>query len=144
MNPYETYYLNQAGSGMATYTGVRYQKRNGFFGRLISGFAMPLLKYFGKRGLEAAGNVVSEIKQNPDMKMKDILKSTAKRSLSQITDDGASRAKKFILTGKGIKKYKSNALNVKKTKPLRTSPKVAVVYKVNRRSRNRKSENFLK
>lgn len=106
MNPYEKYYLNQAGSGIAAYTGIRYQKGNGFFGRLISGFALPLLKYFGKQGLEAVGNIVTDIKANPDSNIKDILKRQAKSTLSKVTEDGANRTKKFIQTGKGVKKNK--------------------------------------
>lgn len=106
MNPYESYYLEQAGSGVVAYTGTRYQKGNGFFGRLISGFALPLLKYFGKQGLETVGNIVTDIKENPETSIKDILKRQSKTSLAKVTDDGANRAKKFIQTGKGAKRYK--------------------------------------
>lgn len=104
MNQYESYYLNQAGSGIATYTGLRYQKGNGFFGRIMKGFALPLLKYFGKQGLSAAGNLVSEYRSNPNKSIKDLLKDQAKTSLSDITQDGAERVKKFIQTGKGVKR----------------------------------------
>ena len=154
MNPYESYYLNQAGSGLATYTGIRYQKGNGFFGRLISGFALPLLKYFGRQGLEAAGNVVTQIRENPEAKVSDILKKQAKSSLAKATEDGAERAKRFIQTGKGVKKYKRKEKTQvsKSTKPkkaakpsrkkapkkVNSKPKKVAVKK-----RNSKSKSFL-
>lgn len=115
MNQYETYYLNQAGSGIATYTGLRYQKGNGFFGRIMKGFALPLFKYFGKQGLSAAGNLVSEFRANPDKGIKELLKDQAKTSLSNITQDGADRLTKFIQTGKGVKRTNNKRSN-KRTK----------------------------
>ena len=132
MNPYEKYYLNQAGSGVVAYTGVRFQKGNGFFGRLISSFALPLLKYFGRQGLETVGNIVTDIKENPDSKIKDVLKRQAKSTLANVTEDSAKRAKKFIQTGKGVKKYKRNTKS-KVTKKKITSTK----------RRNCKSNSFL-
>lgn len=108
MNPYENYYIKQAGSGIATYSGTRYQKGNGFFRRLISGFALPLLKYFGRHGLETVGNVVTDIKENPDVSIKEVLKRQTRNTLTKVTDDGSNRVKKFIQSGKGIKNKTSN------------------------------------
>lgn len=142
MNPYENYYLKQAGNGVATCTGIRYQKGNGFFGRLISGFAMPLLKYFGRQGLEAVGNVVSDMKENPDAKLSDIVKKQAKKSLSKVTDDGAARAKRFIQTGKGVKKNKREQAP-KKGSP-KSSTKKGQIAVVKPKKRKCKSETFLK
>ena len=143
MNPYESYYLKQAGNGVTTYTGIRYQKGNGFFGRLISGFALPLLKYFGRQGIEAVGNVVSDIKENPEAKLSDIIKKQAKSSLSKMTDDGAKRAKKFIQTGKGVKKYKRKD-STKKTVIKSTKKNKSAVVKPKKKKRKCKSESFLK
>ena len=137
MNPYEKYYLNQAGSGVATYTGVRYQKGNGFFGRIISGIALPLLKYFGQQGLEAAGAVANKIKANPELKIKDVLRDQAKDTLNKVVNDSASRAKKFIQTGKGIKKNKS-------AKKPTTAKKPSTKKSVSKKKKNTKSNSFLK
>lgn len=115
MNPYEKYYIEQAGSGITAYAGQRYQKGNGFFGRLISGFAMPLLKYFGRQGLETIGNVVTDLKSDPDASIKDVLKRQSKITLTKAASDGAKRVGKFIQTGKGIKKNKRKASVAKVT-----------------------------
>lgn len=135
MNPYENYYINQAGSGIVTYSGNRYQKGNGFFGRLISGFAMPLLRYFGRQGLETLGNVVADIKENPDEQIKDVLKRQVKKTLVNTTTDGADRVKKFIQTGKGI------SSNKYKSKTLKRSASIARVTPV--KKRKCKADSFL-
>lgn len=54
------YYAHQAGTGVATYSGVRYQRGNGFFGRLMKGGILRLLRYLGERGLETAATVATE------------------------------------------------------------------------------------
>lgn len=41
MNNLEEFYINQAGSGITGFSGVRYQRGSGFFGRLMKGAIMP-------------------------------------------------------------------------------------------------------
>ena len=44
-NPYSEYYVNQAGYGISGFSGVRYQRGKGFFGKRFSGALIPLLKF---------------------------------------------------------------------------------------------------
>ena len=106
----EEYYLKQAGSGFAPYAGLRYQKGNGmrsgrrqrgngFLGRIWKGMALPLLKYIGKNGIEAAGNIVRDSNSE---NVKDIVKREALRMAGKAAEDGGKRLSTYIQTGKGV------------------------------------------
>ena len=111
----EKYYIDQAGSGFAPYAGLRYQKGNGFrpysrlryqrgngfLGRIWKGVTLPLLKYIGRHGIEAAGNVVREVSRNPD-DVKEIIKKEALRVAGKAAEDGGKRLSTYIQTGKGM------------------------------------------
>ena len=58
---YTSYYSNQAGNGLSGFEGVRYQKGNGFFGRLISSFGKPLLGYLGKKLFNVGTNIATDV-----------------------------------------------------------------------------------
>ena len=60
-NPYIEYYQQQAGTGIAAYGGVRYQRGHGFFGRLLSKAVYPLLRFFGKQAVGTAANIASDV-----------------------------------------------------------------------------------
>lgn len=59
--------MNQAGSGIAGFQGIRYQKGNGFMGRVISGAIMPILRkvlpYLGKTALSAGANIMQDYEE---------------------------------------------------------------------------------
>ena len=109
----EAYYLNQAGTGFApyaglryqrgngfsTYRGIRYQRGNGFLGRIWKGVALPLLKYIGRHGIEAAGNIVREAN---DDNVKEIVKREALKFAGKAAADGGKRLSTYIQTGKGV------------------------------------------
>ena len=109
----EAYYLNQAGTGFApyaglryqrgngftTYRGIRYQRGNGFLGRIWKGVALPLLKYIGRHGIEAAGNIVREAN---DDNVKEIVKREALKLAGKAAADGGKRLSTYIQTGKGL------------------------------------------
>lgn len=66
MSDLEKYYLEQAGSGIAFYPGVRYQRGHGVLGRLFGRIlpaVLPILKSIGRTvlgtGLDVADDVVS-------------------------------------------------------------------------------------
>ena len=66
MSDFEKYYLEQAGSGIAFYPGIRYQKGHGVLGRLFGRVlpaVLPILKSIGRTvlgtGLDVADDVVS-------------------------------------------------------------------------------------
>src|SRR5882762_4621808 len=59
-NPYVDYYINQAGTGISGFVGTRYQRGNGFFGRIFRKIK-PALKYITKKGIRAAANIGQDI-----------------------------------------------------------------------------------
>ena len=64
MTSYNQYYNEQVGSGLAGFSGVRYQRGHGFFGRLISGigsFIKQALPSLGKRALPSAIGLAQDI-----------------------------------------------------------------------------------
>src|SRR6266481_6235127 len=65
MNPYTNYYVNQVGSGLPGFQGIRYQRGHGFFGRLFSNTLLPffkqLLPAIGKRALPSAIGLAQDV-----------------------------------------------------------------------------------
>ena len=53
----ENYYTNQAGNGLTGFSGVKYQKGFGFFGRLLSGAVIPFLRFLGKSAFNTGANI---------------------------------------------------------------------------------------
>ena len=104
-NPYIEYYKHQAGTGLAGFQGYRYQRGNGFFGRLISKAVFPLLKFLGKRAISTGADIATDVLVN-----KRDLKEAAKERLEnegrELANTGIQRAKKFVLEGKGRKPIK--------------------------------------
>jgi hypothetical protein len=101
-NPYENYYINQAGSGIAGFSGVKYQKGHGFFGRIFSNAILPILKYLGKKAINTGVGIGSDYLAGED------IKSSAKRRLKStgldIAEDALERVKKQ--RGTGRRRYK--------------------------------------
>jgi hypothetical protein len=64
MNPYTTYYVNQVGSGLPGFQGIRYQRGHGFFGRLFSNTILPFVKQLlpgiGKRALPSVAGLAQD------------------------------------------------------------------------------------
>ncbi|MDI9312365.1 MAG: hypothetical protein QM535_19300, partial [Limnohabitans sp.] len=106
MNSFESYYVNQAGNGIAAFTGVKYQKGHGFFGRLLSKAVIPFLKFLGKNALSATANVASDIADSENFSF-DNIKDTSKRRLKEQASKMVKKAASKILNGEGVKrKYK--------------------------------------
>jgi len=105
-NPFTTYYINQAGSGIAGYSGVRYQKGHGFFGRLLSGAVMPILKYLGKKALSTGVNIGTDLLQG------DNFKSTMKKRLKSagldIAEDALEKVRNSKQSGSGRRKRRKS------------------------------------
>ena len=108
----EEFYINQAGSGIPIniYSGLRYQKGHGFFGRLISKTIFPLLKYVGKQSLDTGKNIMSDILYGKNVV--DSAKDRISDTFNQISSD--IRNKKWQ-SGNGIRK-KSKTKKKKKPK----------------------------
>jgi hypothetical protein len=111
-NPYIQYYYDQAGSGVAGFEGVQYQRGHGFFGRLFGSIIRPLLGYLGKLGLSTGVNVASDYLEGKNIKeaAQDRLKEAGKTALAA----GIKRGETFLQTGKGRRKRKRKA-SVKKS-----------------------------
>jgi len=103
MNSFQTYYSNQAGNGIAGFSGVRYQKGYGFFGRLLNSAVIPFIKFLGKNALSAGMNVANDLMETNDFSMKNI-KDVGKQRLGEqaktMVKDGANK----ILYGDGVKR----------------------------------------
>lgn len=132
----DEYYLNQAGSGISGFQGIRYQKGNGFMGRVISGALMPILRkvlpYLGKTALSAGANIMQDYENGASFSesAKNRLKQTKaeirRKSLEKFKElTGGRRAKNKRTTcasskkksnGKKSKQTKSKAKKGKKTK----------------------------
>lgn len=93
MNPFEVYYLNQAGGGgsLPYFQGIRYARGHGLGGVLGSLFraAVPVLKKSGKallkEGLQTGVNVIGDVLEGQNIKsaMKRRAKDSGQRLLHQ-------------------------------------------------------------
>ncbi|XP_053200532.1 uncharacterized protein F54H12.2-like [Panonychus citri] len=68
----ETYYLNQAGTGLPLqiFAGTRYQRGNGFFGRFFMSKIMPILRYLGEQALSTGQAILSDTKKSAKDRLK--------------------------------------------------------------------------
>jgi len=105
----EDYYVRQAGSGIAGYGGVRYQKGNGFFGRLISGGLLPIIKsflpYFGKKVLTAGTNIAEDMLDGKNFKSS--VKSNLNNTARTMAKDAIKKTREAVQLGDGMRKRKA-------------------------------------
>jgi hypothetical protein len=131
MNPYIAYYNNQIGSGLAGFQGIRYQKGNGWFGRLFSSAILPFVKQLipalGKRVLPTGVALANDILggENVAKSMKTRLKETGKNMADETLDvlktklqkgSGIKRKRKLQVTDKKKKVNKKKTIVKRKTK----------------------------
>lgn len=64
MTNLNAYYTQQAGTGIAFYPGVRYQRGHGFFGRFFKGNLLPLLQSLGHKLLSTGVDVADDVINN--------------------------------------------------------------------------------
>src|SRR5256885_13950463 len=124
----DSYYVNQAGSGIGGFAGVRYQRGDGFLGRLWTGGILPIIKkalplfsdigkQVGKRALSTGLDIAQDVLDEEDVNMA-TLKESAKKRLKQ----GAKAAGKDTiahirsLAGVGVKTRRRRARNKKRRK----------------------------
>src|SRR5437879_3702031 len=100
----EDYYINQAGSGIGGFSGARYQKGDGFFGRLISGSVLPIIRkvlpYLGKTALNTGLDVLSDVSQGE--KFGASAKKRMREAGDRLIDKSMEKVKQ--LTGSGKKR----------------------------------------
>lgn len=101
---FNDYYANQAGTGIATYSGFRYQKGHGFFGRMIKGSILPLIKkvlpYLKDQLLDTGKEFGRNIMTSDDFKT--AAKKTAKRKLGDVATDALLKVKSMTQDGSGF------------------------------------------
>src|SRR5437868_2231500 len=112
-NPYAPYYLNQAGNGIGSFEGIRFQRGKGFFGSILKSAALPLLSYLGKHllrtGVDVAGDVIN------GEPIKEALKARTKTKVREVACDVARRASVFQQTGRGVKRRRRVQKKVKQS-----------------------------
>ena len=129
------FYLNQAGSGISPYEGVRFQRDHGFFSTFIKGRLLPILKsvlpYLGKTALDAGLNIAQGVKEGQSFK--EASKSTLKRKAFDIAEDGLDQLRKQ--TGLGFKQHGHNLVLVETRHKRKTANRSGI--KVNKKRRKR-------
>ena len=104
--------------GRGTYfVGRRYQRGNGFFGKMIKSAIFPFLKYIGSRGLKTAVAIGREVVNDPNADFKTVAKRKLLESGIEVLEDGAKRVKKYVQTGEGVKRRKTESIKAKKKEP---------------------------
>jgi len=91
----DDYYDRQAGNGIATYAGVRFQKGHGFLGRFFKGMLFPLIKkalpHVANLALSSANDIASEVRAGK--KFKNATKQTLKRKAIDLAQEGLTKLK---------------------------------------------------
>lgn len=107
MDPYTAYYVNQAGSGLTGFQGVRYQRSHGIFGRFFRGTLPGILKYLGKQAVGATADIASDMIDG--VPFKETAKSRLTARGKRIVEDVVSRGKEAIQNGHGARKRKRSS-----------------------------------
>jgi hypothetical protein len=114
-NPYMNYYVEQAGSGYAVYSGTRYQNGNGFFGKILKQLK-PAIKYLGRQGLKTVSSIGRDLLNGENFV--ESAKSNLLNTGRNIMSDAIDKAEKYAeQTGNGLKRkrvYKRRSTLVKK------------------------------
>ena len=91
----DNYYDNQAGTGIATYAGLRFQKGHGFLGRFFKGILFPLIKkalpHVAGAAISSAGEIAGEIKQGKNFKS--AARNSLKRHAVELAEQGLNTLK---------------------------------------------------
>lgn len=101
-NPFNAYYVKQAGGGMPYFSGMRTQRGHGWFSRFLSNSVVPAMKTLGQRALVTGANIGTDILEGKDAA------ESAKTHLvtegKNLANDVIKRAKRAAQTGSGITK----------------------------------------
>ena len=115
MTNFERYYSDQAGNGLQGFSGVRYQKGYGFFGRIVSKMVLPVLRFLGSNALKAGANIANDIVDTDDFSF-DNIKQISRKRLSEKAKGMMKEGAQKILSGNGIRRRKKVIKEVKKLK----------------------------
>ena len=101
-NPFTAYYETQAGSGLSGFQGQRYQKGNGFFGRLFKGSVLPLLRYLGRQALNTGMGVAEDVAHGDNFGAS--LRKHLRTVKQTVAKDTLEKLKDIKQSGSGLKR----------------------------------------
>lgn len=115
-----TYYTQQAGTGVAFYPGVRYQRGHGFFGRFFKGSLLPLLQSLGHKLLSTGVNVADDV-VNRGIDPATSFKDRGRTAVKSVANDMISQARTKLDSmnqsgsGKSIKGHRKTKTTSRKS-----------------------------
>ena len=120
MNPVTEYYVNQAGSGLSGFTGLRYQRGGGWLSNVWSTVGLPVLKFLGRQALSSGLSVAGDAIEGKNVKESAIgqLKRSGRNTIGYLKDmteqsgSGRKRRRRRKVTSKRVT---SKKLTLKKT-----------------------------
>ena len=123
-NPFNDYYLKQAGSGISVFAGHRYHTGSGFFAKILK-HLKPALKYIGRKGLDTMANIGSDVLNGQDLKKagENQLLNTARDVLTDARTS-VEAYKKKRQTGSGRKRRRSRSTSRRPVKRKKTTKKL--------------------
>jgi hypothetical protein len=113
-NPYMSYYIEQAGSGISGYSGSRYQHGNGFLGKIFKRLK-PALKYFGREGIKTASSIGRDLLNGENFI--ESVKANLVNTGRNIMTDAIGKAEDYVKqNGNGLKRKRVYKKPVKRRK----------------------------
>lgn len=135
-NHYQSYYVNQVGSGLQGFQGVRYQKGHGFFGRILSGvlpFFRELFPILGKKALTSGVGLAQDILEGQNFKQAASKRlKTAGRDMATETLD---KLKSKVQTGSGLRKKRFSLVSKKRKRSATKTKKKSVKFNMKRKTK---------
>lgn len=140
----DSYYAQQSGTGVGGFSGIRYQKGDGFFGRLISGTVLPLIKkmlpYLGKTALNTGIDIVRDVSQGE--KIGSSVKRRLRDTAEHLSDKAMAKVKEF--TGSGSKRRRKSNKRKKKSSVKSNLRRKPSVTKSKKKKKQRVTKNRTK
>ena len=137
-NPYVAYYVNQVGSGISHFQGVKYQRGHGFFSNLWQKALLPFLKTAGRETLKTSLGVAEDAIAGKDIKTaarnrfsatgRQLGSMALKQGQQLLDQDGAGRKRKKNKKARATSAIKKKKSGKKKAFGPKTSKAVVAKY----------------
>jgi hypothetical protein len=134
---YNDYYQKQIGGALDSYyTGLKFQRGYGPWGKLISRYGLPIAKYLGKQIFKTGVDIVSDVSKG--IEPKTALKSRLKERGTSVLRDILEKAESQSGSGCGMKRKRLSIVNkvVKKVKIGKKNIKTRAFKKTRNSKRN--------
>jgi len=143
-NEYADYYLNQAGSGISGFSGLRYQKGNSWRG--LFKFIRPVLAYFTKQGIKTAANIGTDLlggeslKNSAKSRLMETGKTVGKRAVEKLNElsDQIGNGKKRKYTKRKKNYWSKKVIKKRKLKRKQTPKKRKRARKIYKKAIDKK------